>query len=161
MAIDIEASAGVPGPPVVEDSFAHEGKVRIMIVTPERAVLDEAADFVVLPMFDGELGVLPKRAPLVGRLGPGEIRIKNGETVTGRYFIEGGFAQVRSDTVTVLTPNARPSVEITPAVAEQSLRDAEGLPAETVGQRESRSRAMEVAIAMGRVNKPSGPTSDH
>ena len=76
-----------------------------MVVTPERAVLDEAVDFVALPMYDGELGVLPGRAPLIGRLGYGELRIRRGEE-TQRFFIDGGFAQVRANVVTVLTPRA-------------------------------------------------------
>jgi F-type H+-transporting ATPase subunit epsilon len=77
-------------------------KLQCVIVTPERAVLDEPADMVILPMIDGELGVLPRRAALVGRLGNGELRIKNGPD-TKRLRVEGGFVQVRSDVVTVLT----------------------------------------------------------
>ena len=77
-------------------------KLQCVIVTPERAVLDEPADMVILPMIDGELGVQPRRAALVGRLGNGELRIKNGDQ-TKRLRVEGGFAQVRSDVVTVLT----------------------------------------------------------
>src|SRR5207253_820214 len=76
--------------------------LQCVVVTPERAVLDEPADFVALPMYDGELGVLPGRAPLIGRLGLGELRLRRGPD-TRRYFIEGGFAQVRSNVVTVLT----------------------------------------------------------
>ena len=49
-----------------------------MVVTPEKAVLDEVADFVAVPMFDGELGVEPGRLPLIGRLGYGELRIRRG-----------------------------------------------------------------------------------
>src|SRR5438034_7039326 len=85
--------------------------VQCVVVTPERAVLDEAVDFVALPMYDGELGVLPKRAPLIGRLGYGELRTKKGE-ITQRFFIDGGFAQVRADVVTVLTAQAIPAEEI-------------------------------------------------
>jgi len=77
-------------------------KLQCVIATPERAVLDEPADMVILPMIDGELGVQPRRAALVGRLGNGELRIKNGDQ-TKRLRVEGGFAQVRSDVVTVLT----------------------------------------------------------
>ena len=51
---------------------AGSKKVRCVIVTPERAVLDQPADFVALPLYDGELGVLPGRAPLIGRLGIGD-----------------------------------------------------------------------------------------
>ena len=44
-------------------------QLRCVIVTPERALFDEPADFVALPLYDGEIGFLPGRAPLVGRLG--------------------------------------------------------------------------------------------
>ena len=77
-------------------------RLQCVVVTPEKAILDEPADMVILPMIDGELGVLPRRAALVGRLGKGELRIKLGND-TRRLRIEGGFAQVRSDVVTVLT----------------------------------------------------------
>jgi F-type H+-transporting ATPase subunit epsilon len=77
-------------------------RLQCVIVTPEKAILDEPADMVILPMIDGELGVLPRRAALVGRLGNGELRIKLGNE-TKRLRVEGGFAQVRSDVVTVLT----------------------------------------------------------
>jgi F-type H+-transporting ATPase subunit epsilon len=77
--------------------------LQVVVVTPEKAVLDEAADMVILPMFDGELGVLPRRAPLIGRLGKGTLRIKRGGA-TKTFTLAGGFAQVRADVVTVLTP---------------------------------------------------------
>ena len=77
-------------------------KLQCVVVTPERAVLDEPADMVILPMIDGELGVQPGRAALVGRLGKGELRLKRGAE-TRRWQLEGGFAQVRGDVVTVLT----------------------------------------------------------
>ena len=76
--------------------------LQCVVVTPERALLDEPADFVALPMYDGELGVLPGRAPLIGRLGYGELRIRRGQE-TRRFFVDGGFAQVRANMVTVLT----------------------------------------------------------
>ena len=49
-----------------------------IVVTPERTVVDHPAQFVVLPLYDGELGVAPGRAPLIGRLGYGELRILEG-----------------------------------------------------------------------------------
>src|SRR5437016_14214321 len=89
------------------------------VVTPERALLDEPADFVALPMYDGELGVLPGRAALIGRLGYGELRIRRGEA-TQRFFVDGGFAQVRSNTVTVLTGRALKAEEIDVRSAEEA-----------------------------------------
>jgi F-type H+-transporting ATPase subunit epsilon len=95
-----------------------------MVVTPERACLDETADFVALPMYDGELGVLPGRAALIGRLGYGELRLRLRDVVQ-RYYIDGGFAQVRDDVVTVLTPRALKAEEINPEAARQALEAAQ------------------------------------
>ena len=80
--------------------------LQCVIVTPEKAILDEKADFIVLPMIDGELGVLPGHTPLVGRIGKGELRLKQG-TVVKKLNIEGGFAQVRENVITVLTSRVR------------------------------------------------------
>src|SRR3954468_6112542 len=100
-------------------------ELHCVVVTPERMLLDEAADFVALPMYDGELGVLPGRAPLIGRLGYGELRIRRGGAVR-RFFVDGGFAQVRDNAVTVLTPRAQKAEEIDPAAAERALEEARG-----------------------------------
>src|SRR5882757_5160122 len=97
--------------------------LRCVVVTPERALLDETADFVALPMYDGELGVLPGRAPLIGRLGPGELRLQ-AHGRTQRFYVDGGFAQVRNDVVTVLTPKAVRAEEIDPQAAQQQLTAA-------------------------------------
>ncbi len=99
--------------------------LRCIVVTPERAVLDISADFVALPMHDGELGVLPGRRPMIGRLGIGELRVASaGETK--RFFIDGGFAQVRADNVTILTQHAMPAEDIRPdAVVVESQRARE------------------------------------
>jgi F-type H+-transporting ATPase subunit epsilon len=98
-------------------------RLQCVVVTPERAVVDAAADSVVLPMYDGELGVLPGRAALIGRLGYGELRVRNGQTVE-RYFVDGGFAQVRANVVTVLTTRAKKAAEINVAKAEEELAAA-------------------------------------
>ena len=100
--------------------------VQCVIVTPERAVLDEPVDFVVLPMYDGELGVLPGRAPLIGRLGFGELRTRRASN-TRRFYIDGGFAEVRANVVTVLTPRALRAEEINTATAAEALERAKGL----------------------------------
>jgi F-type H+-transporting ATPase subunit epsilon len=97
--------------------------LQCVVVTPERAVLDEPVDFVSLPMYDGELGVLPGRAPLIGRLGAGELRLRRGAGER-RFFVDGGFAQVRANVVTVLTPRAVRAEDIDAAAASQALANA-------------------------------------
>jgi len=100
--------------------------LQCIVVTPERAVLDQSADFVALPMYDGELGVLPGRAPLIGRLGSGELRLRHGNTAD-RYFIDGGFAQVRNNQVTVLTPKAIKAEAIDQEAAARALEAPTGV----------------------------------
>ena len=97
--------------------------LKCIVVTPEHALLDEPADFVALPMYDGELGVLPGRAPLIGRLGYGELRVRQGAR-TQRFYIDAGFAQVRANVVTVLTSKAVPAAEISQEAAARALETA-------------------------------------
>jgi F-type H+-transporting ATPase subunit epsilon len=128
-----------------------------VVVTPERAVLDEAADFVALPMYDGELGVLPGRAPLIGRLGYGELRIRHGET-TRRFYVDGGFAQVRSNVVTVLTPRALKAEEINTQAVTQALVSAR-TPGATPEAQEAQLHAQQRARAQLRIaNRVHGGT---
>jgi len=110
------------------------------IVTPERAVLDEPADFVALPMYDGELGVAPGRRPLIGRLGIGEMRVRRGAE-TKHFFIDGGFAQVRDNVVTVLTPSALTPAEIKPDAVREGLTAVHATPARTPDEVEARQKA--------------------
>jgi F-type H+-transporting ATPase subunit epsilon len=124
--------------------------LRVVVVTPERAVLDESADMVVLPMFDGERGVLAGHAPFVGQLGPGELRIKSGGAVK-RYFIDGGFAQVTGTVVNVLTARAVPAEKLTADAATSARNAADALPATTPVERENRTKAIARAQGMAQV----------
>src|SRR3954470_1986343 len=122
-----------------------KGQVRCVVVTPEKAVLDAVAEMVVLPMFDGELGVLPGRAPLIGRLGAGELRLKGGPAGLKRYFVEEGFVQVRDNVVTVLTAKAVEAAKVTAEQAEQAAADAAALPFGTPVERANKTRARDRA----------------
>jgi F-type H+-transporting ATPase subunit epsilon len=99
------------------------GPLRCLVVTPEKTVLDQRAEFIAIPLHDGELGVLPGRAPLVGRLGFGELRTRSGDK-TRFVYIDGGFAQVRDDVVTILTNRALPVDEVQPERAREQLARA-------------------------------------
>jgi F-type H+-transporting ATPase subunit epsilon len=142
------------------DHPATGGKsVQCVVVTPERTVLDEAVDFVALPMYDGELGVLPGRAPLIGRLGCGELRTVHGSD-THRYFVDGGFAQVRDNVVTVLTPKAMRAEDIDPA-AVQAQMEAAHRPAARPEEREARQRLIAKGRAQLRIVNKGMETSAH
>jgi F-type H+-transporting ATPase subunit epsilon len=85
--------------------------LQVVIVTPEATVLERKADFAALPLIDGEIGILPGHAPTIGRLGFGEMRVRDGGT-TLHYYIDGGFMQVAGDVVSVLTGRAIPAASL-------------------------------------------------
>jgi len=104
-----------------------------VIVTPEKALIDEACDFVAVPMYDGELGVLPGRLPLIGRLGFGELRTKIGEIVH-HYYVDGGFVQIKNNVVTVLTSKAQKGEDINETQIEATIAAAQKHVSEPDGQ---------------------------
>jgi F-type H+-transporting ATPase subunit epsilon len=145
----------------MSDSPVTSGESRSLkciVVTPERAVLDEAADFVALPMYDGELGVAPGRQPLIGRLGIGELRVKHG-TETKHLFIDGGFAQVRANVVTILTPSALSAAEIKPDAVRSSMESAQAVPARTPEEVEARGKVQQRARVKLKLAQGRGPGS--
>lgn len=88
-----------------------EKKILLEVITPEKLTLKEEADFVVLPAFEGEMGILPGHTPLLTQLNAGTLRIrKNGET---RLFaVSGGFAEVHPDRIEVFAETAEMAEEI-------------------------------------------------
>jgi F-type H+-transporting ATPase subunit epsilon len=135
--------------------------LQCVVVTPERALLDEPADFVALPMYDGELGVLPGRAPLIGRLGFGELRVRRGDS-TQHFYVDGGFAQVRANVVTVLTSKALPAAEISYDAAaralEAALKPASGDQVDVQLKQQARARAQ---MHMAKHKSPQGESGHH
>ncbi|WP_459557088.1 F0F1 ATP synthase subunit epsilon [Lacunimicrobium album] len=76
--------------------------LQLVVITPERKVIDQQAFSLQFPLEDGQIGILPSRAPMVGRLSYGEMVVTDG-TGKHRYFIDGGFCQVKDSVVTILT----------------------------------------------------------
>lgn len=128
-------------------------RLQCVVVTPERTLFDDVVEFVVLPLYDGELGILPGRSPLIGRLGFGELRTKEAGD-TKRYFIDGGFAQVRDDIVTVLTNRAIPAAQIDTAAAERELEQAEARPATSEYDLAEKAKAVSRARAQLHIAAP-------
>jgi F-type H+-transporting ATPase subunit epsilon len=125
-------------------------ELQSIIVTPERTVSDQEADFVALTLFDGEIGIAPGHTPLIGRLGYGEMRITYEDRID-HYYIEGGFVEVLGDVVTVLTQRAVPAKEIDEAVAQEQLDSAQARPAKTSEQQAVRERTIQQSRAQLRV----------
>ena len=98
--------------------------LRLEIVTPEAKTYSDDVDSVVIPGIEGELGVLPKHAPLMTQLEPGELRVlKGGKEL--RLAVGEGFVEITSEKVAVLTEMAVKESEIDEAAAEEAVRRAE------------------------------------
>jgi F-type H+-transporting ATPase subunit epsilon len=80
-------------------------QLTVSVISPERTVFKGTADMVVVPAWDGEVGVMRGHAPMLVLLGEGDLRVrsKDGEQ---RFHIAAGFMQVADDVVTVLTERA-------------------------------------------------------
>ncbi len=101
-----------------------EGKVEFELVAPEKLLLSEPVDMVVVPGEEGDFGVLHQHAPLISGVRPGVIKVYQGSKVTEEIFVSGGFAEVTPARCTVLAEQALPVSDIDRAEAEQQLRDA-------------------------------------
>jgi F-type H+-transporting ATPase subunit epsilon len=126
------------------------GRLQCVVVTPERTLFDELVEFVALPLYDGELGILPGRTPLIGRLGFGELRTRQ-EGITRRYFVDGGFVQVRDDVVTVLTNRAIPAADVDATAAARELEQAQERRAASEYEQSEKAKAIDRARAQLRV----------
>ena len=99
-------------------------KVEFELVSPEKLVLSERVEMVIVPGEEGNFGVLPRHAPVISNVRPGVIEIYDGGQVTTRIFVAGGFAEVTAQRCTVLAEMALPVAEIDAAEVERRLKDA-------------------------------------
>ncbi len=132
-------------------------KLQCIVVSPEKTILDQPADFVALPLFDGEIGLAPGRSPMIGRLGAGEMRIlRKDKDQTLRYYVEGGFVEVVDNVVSVLTNRAVRAEDLVEEVAQDHLAAARERPARSPELMEIRERLVTQARAELRVARRSG-----
>ena len=121
-------------------------QIQIVIVTPEATTLDQMVDGVIVPLLDGAAGVLAGHAPTIGRLGPGELRVRDGSKETS-YYVDGGFVQIADNVVSVLTGNSVAIEEIDVAAAKEALAKAEGMESGKAELAELKSKAVAQAKA--------------
>ncbi len=98
------------------------GKVRLELVAPERLLIDEAVEMVVVPGTEGDFGVLAGHAPMISSVRPGVIEIHEGDSVKDRIFVAGGFAEVTGDRCTILAEEATRLPDLDRAKIEAELK---------------------------------------
>ena len=103
-------------------------KVNFELVSPQRLLLSEEVDMVVVPGAEGDFGVIAEHAPVISTVRPGTITVFQGTSVTERIFVAGGFAEVTAERCTVLAEEAERLDEIDRSAVEGQMRDLrEGL----------------------------------
>jgi len=121
---------------------------RCTIVSPTEQHLDEEVTYASIPLWDGLMGVLPGRAPIVANLGSGELRIDfpdEGSAAGGSrsYFIDGGVCKMGEKGLTLLAQVAIPAECLVVADAQAELKEAEARRIDDAGDPESRRIARE------------------
>lgn len=98
-------------------------KLNFALVSPERELFNGDVDHVVVPGAEGEFGVMPNHAPVMSVVKPGALRVIDGGSER-RIFVNGGFADVTPEGLTVLADEAIDLADLDAAKLEQQLKDA-------------------------------------
>ena len=95
------------------------------VVSAEASIFSGVAKFVALPGEAGELGILPKHAPLITRIRPGAVRIEKADGGEEFVFVAGGILEVQPNIVTVLADTAIRGKDLDEAKATEAKQRAE------------------------------------
>ncbi|MBL8546086.1 MAG: F0F1 ATP synthase subunit epsilon [Hyphomonadaceae bacterium] len=99
-------------------------KLSFALVSPERELFNGDVDHVVVPGIEGEFGVSPNHAPVMSVIKPGALRVLN-DGAERRIFVNGGFADVTPEGLTVLAEEAVDLADIEPAKLDADLKNAQ------------------------------------
>jgi F-type H+-transporting ATPase subunit epsilon len=121
--------------------------LKLELVSPERLLLSEQVEMVLVPGSEGVFGVLPKHAPLISTLRPGFVEVYQGGAVKERFFVTGGFAEVTPATCTVLVDEAIPQATLTSAYAADRLAKAKSLVDSATGDDDRKKAKAAIAAA--------------
>lgn len=105
---------------------------RCRLVTPAARLLDEPVESATVPLWDGLMGFLPGRAPILGKLGCGELQLSfapdastKAEGGVTSYYVDGGVLEMKGNELTILAERATPVREIVLSDAQAALAKAE------------------------------------
>ena len=119
--------------------------LHLEVVSPERLLVSEPVEMVVVPGAEGYFGVLPLHMPLISTLRVGVIDVYNGGAIAERYFVSGGFAEANATSCTVLVDDALPLASLTKAFVADRLTAAKAL-MQAAATDEERRRAAEAIV---------------
>ncbi len=138
------------------------------LVTPEAKLLDEALVYASVPAWDGLFGVLPGRAPLLARLGLGELTVRFPDSTAAggerSFLVDGGFVKMADNKLTILAEKAIPAETLTETDAKAELAEAQArqvpsdaADASAAGERIAHQRRVaELKLRMAQKSRTSG-----
>jgi F-type H+-transporting ATPase subunit epsilon len=95
------------------------------LVSPERLLVSEEVESVVVPGGEGYFTVLARHAPLMSTLKPGQLEVKGLSGSVQKYFVRGGFADVNPNGLTILADQVIPLEDLDAAALAQEVKNAE------------------------------------
>ena len=101
------------------------GRIGFELVSPEKLLLSEDVEMVVVPGGEGNFGVLPGHALFISTVRPGVIDVYEGSRISERIFVSGGFAEVTPERCTVLADEAMPLSSLDRGQIDESLKTAD------------------------------------
>jgi len=101
------------------DTFTFE------LVSPERLLISEDVESVVVPGSEGDFQVLPQHAPVLATLRSGLLDVVLPSGKERRIFVRGGFAEAGPESLTVLAQTAIDSADLNKAALAQEIKNAE------------------------------------
>ncbi len=99
--------------------------IQVEIVSAERAIWSGEGSMVFAPGEMGELGIAPNHTPLITRLKPGDVRVRQENGEEQFFFVSGGLLEVQPHLVTVLSDTAIRAADLDESAAEQAREKAE------------------------------------
>ena len=81
-------------------------KINFDFVSPEASIVSSEVEMVLIPGIDGDAGILPNHSPFMTTLRQGIVEVTFQEGNVKRYLVEGGFADITQDKMTILAENS-------------------------------------------------------
>ena len=117
------------------------------LVSPEKLLISQPAEMVVVPGTEGDFGALPRHAPMITGVRPGVIDVYENGKIEKRIFVAGGFAEVNETRITVLAEEAIPLSDLTGEMVVARIRAAEADLAAAATDHAKREATRRLAVA--------------
>ncbi|MBA61337.1 MAG: ATP synthase F1 subunit epsilon [Planctomycetaceae bacterium] len=124
--------------------------INCIVVTPAETAVETEVSAISLPLFDGDKGVMADHAPMIGRLGNGELKLQGTEDGS-HFYIEGGFVQVLDNKVSILTNRVIAVEDLDLSALQEELSNALAMPGNNDEELDLRERAVDAVRAQLRV----------